>query len=76
MDLSRKLGSPPPQPLHDLGKPPKKVIFLMARPFRGGGIGLAIKEKITFFFILLSFVNKHYYFTLDKLSKYGRTYLR
>ena len=46
----------------------------MAGPLRvgGGGKDRAIKEKKTFFFILLKilFKNKNY-LTLDNLSKYG-----
>ena len=55
----------------------KKVHPLVAGPLRerGGGKGRAIKEKKTFFFIVLSFKNKNY-FTLDNLSKYGHITLK
>ena len=48
-----------------LGKPQKKVIFLMAGALRGrGGGGWAIKKKNTLFgtfFILLLLENKRYF---------------
>ena len=53
-----------------LGKPRKKVIFLMAGSLRGGGKGPAITKKITFHELFTNLL-KYGHITLKFIQKLG-----